>query len=62
MIYCLIVLFSLFLNVSHLFHYIFLPPDGGKGKENNGSVNECGGWQSMVKGVVVNGPKKEFLS
>lgn len=48
--------------MSPIYFTIFLPPDGGKGKENNGSVNECDGWQSMVKGVVVNGPKKEFLS
>lgn len=33
-----------------------------RGKENNGPVNERGGWQSMVKGVVVNGLEKEFLS
>ena len=58
----LLSLFSLFLNVSHLFHYLFLPPDGGKGKGNNETVNECGGCQSMVKGVVVNGPQKELVS
>lgn len=57
----LLSLFSLFLNVSHLFHYLFLPPDGGKGKGNNESVNECGGCQSMVKGVVVKGLQKELV-
>lgn len=58
----LLSLFSLFLNVSHLFHYLFLPPDGGKGKGNNKSVKECGGCQSMVKGVVVKGLQKVFVS
>ena len=58
----LLSLFSLFPNVSHLFHYLFLPPDGGKGKGNNESVNECGGCQSMVKGVVVKALQKVLVS
>ena len=58
----LLSLFSLLPNVSHLFHYLFLPPDGGKGKGNNESVNECGGCQSMVKGVVVKGLQKVLVS
>ena len=58
----LLSLFSLFLNVSHLFHYLFLPPDGGKGQGNNELVNECGGCQSMVKGVVVKELQKELVS
>lgn len=46
---CVIAFFSVFPHVSHLFHYIFLPPDGGKGKENKGSVTVVAG---VVAGMV----------
>ena len=38
-----------------------LDGNGGKGKGNNELVNECGGCQSMVKGVVVKGLQKELV-
>lgn len=56
------VFFFSFLNVPSI-QYLFLPPDGGKGKGNKGQyMDAVAGKVSMAKGVVMSGRGKELLS